>query len=212
VLEPVLVKANEKKSRFPPFRSGKTEYFRDFDEFYIATECLSMNIFNTSIAVSTTKGLEILNLDRKIPTSIPYELEKQAHLQNLRDVITRQTPLGMFRISEVEFLLAYQSVAVYVDKQGDVSRTKIMEYVGKATQAAVYGAYVLLFDEHFVEVRNATNGRLRQIIAGRDVRCLDDGSNGGSAGKRTIKLAMMHPEMEKSQIVVELLLNEGMRE
>jgi hypothetical protein len=211
VLEPVLVKANEKKSRFPPFRSGKTEYFRDFDEFYIATECITMNIFNTSIAVSTTKGVEILNLDRKLPSSIPCDIDKP-HLQNLKDVITRQTPLGMFRISEVEFLLAYQSVAVYVDKQGDVSRTKIMEYVGKASQAAVYGPYVLLFDEHFVEVRNATNGRLRQIIAGKDVRCLDDASSGGSAGNRTIKLAMMHPEMEKSQIVVELLLNEGMRE
>jgi len=99
----------------------------------------------------------------------------------------------------------------------------IMEFVGKAKTAAMYGAYLVLFDSDFVEVRNAENGRLRQVIAGRDVRCLDYGINpmgagaaqlaqsgfGGTVEKRTLKLAMAHPEILGSQIVLEMVLKEG---
>jgi hypothetical protein len=76
----------------------------------------------------------------------------------------------------------------------------------------MYGPYLLLFDADFVEIRNAQNGRLRQVIAGRDVKCLDDGQYGGTAGHRTIKVGMQHPNWSQGQIVVELLLNEGTRE
>jgi CNH domain len=214
VLEPVLVKSTEKRSRFPPIRSGKTEFFRDFDEFYIPTECMGMNVFNTSIAVSSQKGFEILSLDRKQSASIPSDIDAP-HAAAIAQRLQGTKPLGMFRLNDQEFLLAFELCAVYVNKQGDISRSVIMEYVGKAQAAAVYGPYVLLFDRDFVEVRNAMNGRLRQVIAGRDVRCLDAGTNGGSAAPgatRTIKVAMAHPEVDRCQIVVEFVLNEGLRE
>jgi hypothetical protein len=99
-----------------------------------------------------------------------------------------------------------------------------MEFVGKAKAAAMFDKFVLLFDADFVEVRNAQNGRLRQVIWGRDVKCLDDAQGGvaaqsvgtgavipGSLG-RTVKLSMQHPEVERVQIVVELVVNEGLRE
>ena len=86
----------------------------------------------------------------------------------------------------------------------------------------MYGAYLVLFDADFVEVRNAENGRLRQVIAGSNVRCLDYGvdplgagkgmatlGGGGLAEKRTLKLVMSHPEINGSQIVLEVVLNEG---
>lgn len=205
-----MQKSSEKKSRFPPLRSGKTEYFRDFDEFYIPTECMGINLFTSALAVSTQKGFEILTLDKKQPISIP-DLEAP-HVTAIAQKLAGQKPLGMFRLSDQEFLLVYEECAVYVNKHGDISRSVIMEFVGKARNAALYGPYVLLFDPDFVEIRNAQNGRLRQVIAGRDVKCLDDALSGGTAGKRTIKLALQHPDMERNQIVVELLLNEGLRE
>jgi hypothetical protein len=145
----------------------------------------------------------------------------------------------MLRLSEQEFLLCYQNFAVYVNKHGDVSRSVIMRFVGNAHNAALYGPYLVLFDSDFVEIRNAQNGRLKQIIAGREVKCLDDGTNwsanvgsavpppppshGGANGlasgqaenftsSRTLKLVMQHPELEKTQIVVELVLNENMKD
>ncbi|TVY75851.1 Rho1 guanine nucleotide exchange factor [Lachnellula suecica] len=199
VLEPVFQKSTEKKSRlFGSKRFGATtEFFREFDEFYIPTECFTINLFKTSIAISTLKGFELMTLDKKLPISIPDT--KNPALGNITNRLAGQRPLGMFRLSESEFLLCYEECGVYVDSHGDVSRSVIMEFVGRAKTAAMFGAYLVLFDGDFVEVRNAENGRLRQVIAGRDVRCLDYGVNplgaGTEAQVRTLKVAMAHPEV-----------------
>lgn len=226
VLEPVFQKSTEKKRGM--FKRGATEFFREYDEFYIPTECSGINLFHNSLAVSTSKGFEVLTLDKKQPWSVP-DL-KAPEVGGIAAVITDQNTLGMLRLSDQEFLLCYEKCAVYVNKHGDVSRSVIMNFVGKAKSAALYGAYLVLFDNDFVEIRNAQNGRLKQIIAGREIKCLDDGgggtvsggtTNGGGvvngvpglgAGGRTVKIVMQHPELERTQIVVELLLNEGIRE
>ncbi|KAI9852717.1 MAG: hypothetical protein M1838_005912 [Thelocarpon superellum] len=208
VLEPVFQKATEKRSRFS--RKGTTEFFREFDEFYMPSDCFGINLFHSSLAVSTVRGFEVLTLDKKQGWAVP-DL-KEPHVSSIAARLTGQKPLGMFRLNETEFLLCYEECAVYVDKHGDVNRVLIMEFVGKAKSAAMYGPYILLFDSDFVEIRNADNGRLKQVISGRDVRCLDDARSGGSAGNRTIKIALQHPEAERMQLVVELLLNEGRQE
>ncbi|KAI5796331.1 CNH domain-containing protein [Peziza echinospora] len=209
LLEPVLQKATEKKSRFS--RKGNTEFFREFDDFYIPTESYGFNLFHSSLAIQTSKGFEIIPLETKRPFSVP-EL-KPTHVAAIAARLTGQKPLGMFRLSDIEFLLVYEDCAVYVNKHGDVSRSVVMEFVGKARTAALYGPYILLFDNDFVEIRNAENGRLRQVIAGRDCRCLDDAQIGGKTvgneRPRTVKVGMAHPELEGRQLVVELLLNEG---
>ncbi|KAJ4375880.1 Rho guanine nucleotide exchange factor [Neocucurbitaria cava] len=207
VLEPVYQKSTEKKSRI--WKSGRTEFFREYDEFYIPAECYTINLFHSSLAISTAKGFEVLTLDKKQPWSVP-DL-KQPHVATIASRLQNQDPLGMFRLSDQEFLLCYEECAVYINKNGDISRSVIMEFVGKAKSAAMYGPYVLLFDPDFVEIRNAQNGRLRQVIAGRDVKCLDDGLGGGTGG-RTVKLSLQHPQQERCQVVVELVLNEGQKE
>ncbi|EPE08022.1 rho1 guanine nucleotide exchange factor 1 [Ophiostoma piceae UAMH 11346] len=244
VLEPVFQKASEKKTRFFGSKrgnssSGATESFRDFDEFYLPIECYSINLFQTYVAVSTAKGIEMLTLDRKQTMSVPRDLTIPA-TTNIAARIRDQRPLGMFRLNDQEFLLAYEDCAVYADKHGEVSRTLIMEYSGKqkkARAATMFGQYLLLFNEDYVEVRNAENGRLRQIIAGNDVRCLDYGFRGPTGGdnasataasntigsptspvgqvpigqdsKGTVKIGMTHPEVAGMQIVLELQLNDG---
>ncbi|KAI1343180.1 CNH domain-containing protein [Xylariaceae sp. FL0016] len=236
VLEPVFQKATEKKSRlFGGSRRGgvgTTETFRDYDDFYLPVECFSINILRSYISISTAKGFELLTLDKKVPMSIPDT--KQPAIANIASRIRDQRPLGMFRLNEQEFLLAYEDCAVYIDKHGDVSRSVIMEYSGKqkkARGATMYGQYLLLFNEDYVEVRNAENGRLRQIIAGRDVRVLDYGVRGPTGGlyntsangygahgntaengldsKGTVKICVAHPEVSGQQIVLEMLLNNG---
>ncbi|CAK1364306.1 unnamed protein product [Cercospora beticola] len=235
VLEPVYQKSSEKKGRGTAgiFKRGTTEFFREYDEFYIPTECTGMNLFHSSLAVSTARGFEVLTLDKKQPWSVP-DLNAE-HVQNIAQHVKDQRALRMLRLSEQEFLLCYTNCAVYINKHGDVSRSVIMRFVGSANHAALYGPYLVLFDNDFVEIRNAQNGRLKQIIAGREVKCLDDGTNwsanlphlpqgangnaaaiGAAAaavgGNRTLKLVMQHPEMEKTQIVVELLLNDNLKE
>ncbi|KAG7139966.1 Rho1 guanine nucleotide exchange factor 3 like protein [Verticillium longisporum] len=153
VLEPVFHKSSEKKSRLFGGRrpgGGATEAFRDYDEFYLPTECYSLNLFQSYIAISTAKGFELLTLDKKQPMSIP-DLREPA-IANIATRIRDQRPLGMFRLNDQEFLLAYEDCAVYVDKHGD------------------------------------------QL---------------GEESKSTVKISMSHPEIAGTQIVLEMLLNDG---
>ena len=241
VLEPVLQKSTTTRSRFLPSstRRGQTEFFRDYDEFYIPAECYTINLFHSSLAISTSRGVEVLTLDKKQPWTVPNlrseQADTQAHLSSIASRIKDLKPLGMFRLGEAEFLVAFEECAVYVNKHGDVSRGVVMEFVGRAKTACLYGQYLILFDDDFVEIRNAMNGRMKQVIAGKDIKMLDDGGGGNGAGggsspsglggganglglqgfgttQRTVKLCMQHPEYEKSHVVVELIENEGQKE
>jgi hypothetical protein len=202
-------------------------------------------MFHSSLAISTQKGIEVLTLDKKLSWSVPdfranETSDAQDTLHSIANRITGLKPLGMFRISESEFLVAYQQCAVYVNKHGDVSRSVVMEFVGSAHTACLYGKFLILFNEDFVEVRNAMNGRLRQVIPGHNVVCIDDGSkmpgslsgnaqaNTGGSGLssgfsgatngfsgptgNTVKICMQHPEYERSQLVLELVENEGQKD
>lgn len=231
VLEPVYQKSSQSvaRNRFG-MRKGTTEFFRDFDEFYIPSETYAINLFVSTLAIATAKGIEVMTLDKKLPLSIP-DL-KPPDCASIAQRLNGQKPLGMFRLSDSEFLLVFEEVGIYVNKHGDISRAVVMEFVGRAKQACLVGStYLILVDYGggFVEVRNAVNGRLRQVVSGRDVRLLDDGANnsggggglgrlgggtggGGGGGGATVKVCMQHPEYERCQIVVEMIPMEGVLE
>ncbi|EXJ83855.1 hypothetical protein A1O1_07483 [Capronia coronata CBS 617.96] len=235
VLEPVLQRSTTSRSRFLPSssRRGQTEFFREYDEFYIPAECYSLNLFQSSLAISTARGVEVLTLEKKQTWSVPNlrsdQPEAQAHLSSIASRIKDLKPLGMFRLGEAEFLVTFEECAVYVNKHGDISRGVVMEFVGRAKSACLYAQYLILVDDDFVEIRDAQNGRLKQVIAGKDIKLLDDGGGGSGgaptqtpaalggginglalknfmAAPRTPKLALQHPEYEKVHLIVELLL------
>ncbi|PYH89616.1 putative Rho guanyl nucleotide exchange factor [Aspergillus ellipticus CBS 707.79] len=244
ILEPVVQKSSSSRSRLFHSRRSQTEFFREYDEFYIPAESYGINLFHSSLAISTQRGIEILTIDKKHTWSVPdfrseAPPEAQAQLTSIAHRIGALRPLGMFRLSDSEFLVVYTECAVYVNKHGDVSRSVVMEFVGHAHSACLYGKFLILFNEDFVEVRNAMNGRLRQVIPGHGVVCLDDGSSmpgsgansiptsaGGAVnlssglsngtilatGGRTVKICMQHPEYERSQIILELIENEGQKD
>lgn len=192
ILEPVVQKSSSSKHRFFNMRRAQTEFFREYDEFYIPAESYSINMFHSSLAISTHRGIEILTIDKKHTWSIPdFRAEQpdtstQAYLNSIASRIKDLRPLGMFRLSDSEFLIAYAECAVYVNKHGDVSRSVVMEFVGRALAACLYGRFLILFNDDFVEVRNAMNGRLRQVIPGHNVVCLDDGSSLPGSGANSV--------------------------
>lgn len=190
VLEPVVQKSSNSKHRFFNMRRSQAEFFREYDEFYIPAESYSINMFHSSMAISTHRGIEILTIDKKQTWSVPdfraEQPETQAYLSSIAQRIKDLRPLGMFRLSDSEFLVAYAECAVYVNKHGDVSRSVVMEFVGRAHTACLYGKFLILFNEDFVEVRNAMNGRLRQVIPGHNVVCLDDGSSLPGSGANSV--------------------------
>ncbi|KAI9726904.1 MAG: hypothetical protein M1828_000252 [Chrysothrix sp. TS-e1954] len=208
ILEPIYQRSTEKKRHHFLMR-GHTDFFREYDDFYIPVDCIALDLFSTSLAVATSKGFEVLNLDKKTPWTVP-DL-KAPHVQTIAARLHNMEPLAMFRLAAdgSEFLCVYEECAVYVNKHGDISRSVVMEFVGHARQACLVKGFLVLFDADFVEVRDALNGRLKQVIAGRDVRCLDNARSGIGVGQgeRTIKFALQHPEQERTQLVVELVAN-----
>ncbi|KIV91186.1 hypothetical protein PV10_05750 [Exophiala mesophila] len=238
VLEPVLQKSTTTRSRFLPSstRRGQTEFFREYDEFYIPAECYGLNLYQSSLAISTARGVEVLTLEKKQTWSVPNlrsdQADTQAHLSSIASRIKDLKPLGMFRLGEAEFLVTFEECAVYVNKHGDISRGVVMEFVGRAKSACLYSQYLILVDDDFVEIRDAQNGRLKQVVAGKDIKLLDDGGGGSGSGTasqqtaslgggmnglglknfanapRTPKIVLQHPEYEKSHIVVELILTQ----
>lgn len=234
ILEPVLQKNATSKSRWLNASRvrGQTEFFREYDEFYVPTETYSLNVFHSSLAVATRKGMQVITLDKKSAWDVPNleadSRETQTHLASIATRIKDLKPLGMFRLSDAEFLVTYAECAVYINKQGDVSRSVIMDFVGRAHAACLYYAYLILFNDDFVEIRDAQNGRLKQVITGRGITILDDGGaaqpgaghhhttfggGGGMNGSstlmtspRTVKVGMQHPEHDRLYVIVELLL------
>ncbi len=185
-------------------------FFRDYDEFYIKGQTHAINLFPSSIALSTAMGIEVISLDKKHLFSIP-DL-KAPDVKHIAERIRDLSSLGMFHLSDDEFLLVFNEVAIYVNKHGDISRKVVMEFLGSATQAClVDGLYLVLIDANggFVEVRNAMNGRLRQIISGRNLRLVDDGVN--STGGN-VMIRMRHPDDERSQLILEMVVNPSMKE
>lgn len=234
ILEPVLQKSATSRSRWlgNSSRRGQTEFFREYDEFYIPAETYSLNMFHSSLAVATKRGMEVLTLDKKITWGVPNldadSRESKSYLESIAARLKDLRPLGMFRLSDAEFLVAFSECAVYVNKLGDISRSVIMEFVGRANYACLYYPYLILFNDDFVEIRDAQNGRMKQVIAGKDIHMLDDGGNvqpgqgqgavslgggvnglgvqGYNTAPKTVKLSMQHPEYEKSYVVVEMVM------
>ena len=248
VLEPVHQKSTERKTRLNILHRGHTDFFREFDDgFYIPADCSGMSIFASSMAIASSKGFEVLNLEKKTPWSVP-DL-KQQHVSTIAQRLQGQETVAMFKLDSTtvsggsstyagsdsqalsaaggvgEFLCVYEECAVYVSRHGDISRSVVMEFVGRAREACLVQGFLVLFDNDFIEVRDALNGRLKQVISGRDVRCIDNGRgiapgntnrplpNGlGGIGEqqqqRSVKFALQHPENDKIQLLVEMLLND----
>lgn len=61
----------------------------------------------------------------------------------------------------------------YITKHGIPTRSSgFIKWESKAISYACRGVHVLLFSPQFIEVRNATNGRLVQTIEASDIRLL----------------------------------------
>lgn len=186
-------------------RTATTPLFRDFDEFDMPQKSLDIMVFKRAIATMTPRGLELLTLEKKQPRLVP-DLKSQ-RVATFASRLENQTPLAMLRLSYEEFLCCYEDSAVYINKHGDISRFVILEYVGKAQRAVLRGNHLFLLRTKFVEIQNAQNGRLRQVIEGNGIRMIDDGQR--NSEQDTVKFAMRDPRFSLLELVLELVLNNG---
>ncbi|KAF8972796.1 Dbl homology domain-containing protein [Flammula alnicola] len=177
-IEPVIDKINERPKAsgglIPSLKRNKTEWFRNYKDFSFP-DAYDLIFLKTRITVLCTKGFMIMDLINYKSVNIPQRDDPNFPYITKRCDACR--PLGIFRSGEDEFLLCYDEIGLFVDKQGHPSRkTGTIEWEGTAERVALHSPYVLLFDTRFIEVRHLETGRLRN-------RCIWDGRSldGGAA-------------------------------
>ncbi|KIL64636.1 hypothetical protein M378DRAFT_186692 [Amanita muscaria Koide BX008] len=185
-------------------RSAKSDWFRIYRDFFLPFETFDLIFLKARVAVLSTKGFEIMDLNNFDSVTIP---PRENPLPQLARRCESGRPKGMFRSAEDEFLLCYDEFGVYVDKRGDPSRSAgIIEWEGTAERVALHAPYILLFDSRFIEIRHIKTGRLAQIISGNDLRCIWDGRGIGTNVAAT-PIDGHYSEVEQEAQVHAVMLN-----
>ncbi|KAK6456203.1 CNH domain-containing protein [Scheffersomyces xylosifermentans] len=202
---------------------GVFSSFKEYKKFHVAATCYGVSIFNSTFAVHTNRGLEILNLTTLIPRSIPdfsnsgapsrrSSTSSSASNSNNVEAIkaavhsTSIRPMGMFKIvkgSETEgheFLLVYSNFAIFVDASGRLSRNTILRFEFQAKSIAfVKNSLFLICDEvieiwRISEFANGSNG-LIQVITGKGIHMINSDQ---------LAFSMANPKVLGLQLVFEL--------
>ncbi|WVN89138.1 uncharacterized protein L203_104354 [Cryptococcus depauperatus CBS 7841] len=186
ILEPVLNRNMEDtaRQRRPFGFLGRTsEWFRPYKMFYLPAEVYGVTFLKRQLAILCSKGFETMDLavlqGGSIPVFDPAKFREKPILSELKQKCDTGKPLGMFRSTENEFLLVYDTFGLYIERYGDPSRDcRPIEWEGRHDTAAFHPPYLLLISGQFIETRHIDTGKLLQIYTGKDLRCTWDGLGG----------------------------------
>lgn len=169
---------------------GILSTFSVIKRFYIQADCYGISIFNTSIAVHTNRGFEILDLDKLVPRTVPelpppdasgkkldvYSRKKDANAtDHIRKALAHTTPMGMFKLTNnKEFLLVYTDCAIFVNKNGKLSRKGMIFFDFRPRSTAFINNHLVLACEEVIEVwsiSDFTSGSntLVQVLPAKDL-------------------------------------------
>lgn len=201
VLEPILGRStddNRQRRPFGAFLNQRNEWFRLYKDFFIPTEALGVHFLKHKLVVVCSKGFEIMDLTEcvlcsaararadaislkggSIPVFDPATLRERPQLAEMQRRCETSKPLGMFRSTETEFLLCYDSFGIYVNRHGVPNRdSQMIEWEGRPERVAFHPPYLLLVSAPFIEIRHIDSAKLLQIVTGSDMRLTWDGTGG----------------------------------
>jgi hypothetical protein len=106
------------------------------------------------------------------------QLKSDQRAVDLQKRCNESKAVGMYRISDAVFLFVFEDLAFFADKHGDPIKERyneVIDFQGTARTVAYLHPYILAFDTNFIEIRNASTGKLCQILKGREILCTYDG-------------------------------------
>ncbi|KAG5421676.1 TUS1 [Candida metapsilosis] len=198
--------------------NGIFSRFKDDRKFFIEAECFGISIFNSSFALHTDKGFEVMELDKLIPRSVPdlpFEIERKkldqfsrktngTMLETIKKLVTSSNamPMGMFKLNNnTEFLLVYSEFAVFINKSGGLSRETALIFDFKASSVNFVDNHLLLVRDDILEVLSISDfakgsNDLVQVITGKGIHLISEG--------RDISLVMANPLVSGLQLLFDL--------
>lgn len=208
---PTLFVAQKKSAGSTDFRvyafetaNGVFSCFASIKRFYIQAECHGVSVFNTTVAIHTLRGFEVLDLHKLDPRTVPElpeptrKIDGYLRKSDKGDVIRRALTLGaramgMFKLANNrEFLLVYSECAVFVNKSGKLSRLLLIQFDLKPRAIAFDSDYLFMVCEEVVEVWHVGEAKIRQVIVGKDLSLLN---------AKTLTFAAANPLVPGMQLV-----------
>ncbi|KAM0753197.1 hypothetical protein T439DRAFT_378904 [Meredithblackwellia eburnea MCA 4105] len=181
-LEPVSIaernRAAGKHGLFGIGSSKNPEWFRTYKDFFLPSFVYSFRFIKSKLAIVCAKGVEIMNLDTLRTMSTPdFSHHRDEYSQKLAKRCDDSRTLGMFRLQENLFLLAYNGFCFHVDRHGEplLRPVGVIEWESRPDQVAFQSPYIFGFSSKMIEIRNAFTGRLAQVITGREICLTYDG-------------------------------------
>jgi len=148
-----------------------------FKQFYIPSESINIRFLRRSLCVSCAKSFEVVNIKNLTTQSIlnPNDII----FKNLQK--SEYSPMNMFKTIQNDFLLCYNKIGFFIDKNGNRSRPNIFFKWNVIPKAFAYRApYIYVFTIEYISIWHENDTVYpKQIIPANALRLLfhDDNNN-----------------------------------
>lgn len=164
----LLLNPNYRKTYQKLYLTG--DVVTNFKQFYIPSEGVNIRFLRRSLCVACIKSFEVVSIKNLTTQS----------LLNPNDVVFKNllkseySPMNMFKTQQNDFLLCYNKIGFFIDKNGNRSRPNIFFKWNASPRAFAYRSpniYVITVE--YIAIWNEFDTKeSKQIIAGNSMRLL----------------------------------------
>jgi len=137
-------------------------------QFYIPAEAKSIQFLKRALCVGCTKGFEVVNINTLTTQSL-FDTHDPAYEWIIK---AEYNPIKLIKTMKGDFLVCYNKVGFFLDKNGNPSRGNIRFFwMNPATSFAYISPFIIAISNNYIEVwdENDTDS-VKQIIYGCDIR------------------------------------------
>lgn len=149
--------------------------FREVAKFYVGYEATGVQFLAHSLVVCTHRGFQVYRMGADGLDPLP--MARSGVRDELGAAVLKRVeaarPLAVYALAEDLLVLCYDRMACYTDRAGHlVLPERAFEWERRASRVAYTAGYLVAFCASFLEVRDASTGRMVRIVPGTDWRML----------------------------------------
>ncbi|OUM68572.1 hypothetical protein PIROE2DRAFT_53185 [Piromyces sp. E2] len=201
----LLANANYRQTYQKLYLTG--DVVTNYKQFYIPSEGVNIRFLRRSICVACTKSFEVVSIKNLTTQS----------LLNPDDVVFKNllkseySPMNMFKTQQNDFLLCYNKIGFFIDKNGNRSRPNIFFKWNTTPKTFAYRSpNIYVITSEFISIWNEFDPiNQKQVITGNSIRLLlhDDNHNliyskleDGKQRLATIEMLKLPPHVIQTQM------------
>ncbi|KAG4086593.1 hypothetical protein H8356DRAFT_1282084 [Neocallimastix lanati (nom. inval.)] len=164
----LLLNPNYRKTYQKLYLTG--DVVTSFKQFYIPSEGVTIRFLRRSLCVACIKSFEVVNVKNLTTQS----------LLNPNDIVFKNllkseySPMNMFKTQQNDFLLCYNKIGFFIDKNGNRSRPDIFFKWNTSPRAFAYRSpYIYVINVEYMAIWNEFEAKEpKQIVPGNSMRLL----------------------------------------